>query len=236
MATEVPVTRNLSRVVVGLSIICAGILFTLDNVGVVHADTYLAYWPVVLVVIGFVQLAQSRTWGAYAWAMVLIFGGAWILGENLGIVSMSIWTLSPLLLVLLGASIIWRGCCPTTATAPHGAPPQDGNSFIRGTAVVGGFERTSDSADFRGADLVSIMGGCKLDLRHAAIGASEAVIDVTAVMGGVELRVPEAWAVDAQVVPFIGGVTNHTHTVSGPTVQRLVVRGNVFMGGVEIKN
>jgi hypothetical protein len=35
---------------------------------------------------------------------------------------------------------------------------------------------------------------------------------------------------------MIGGVTNHARTPQTPSAQRLVIRGNVFMGGVEIKN
>jgi predicted membrane protein len=115
-------------------------------------------------------------------------------------------------------------------------PATDGIGFIRGTAVMGGFDRTSDASDFRGGDVVVIMGGCKLDLRHAAITANEAVIDVLAIMGGVEIRIPENWTVDAKVLPLMGGVTNQTRVAGASPSQRLVVRGTVFMGGVEIKN
>jgi predicted membrane protein len=233
MPDDVIVRRNLSRVVIGLSIIAAGILFTLDNLRIAQAETYLSYWPLVIVLIGVVQIVQGRTWGGYFWGLMLIVAGAWLLGENLGIVSVSIWTLSPLLLVLLGASIIWRGCCPPVLA--RGSMP-DGAAFIRGTAVLGGFDRTSDATDFRGGDIVVVMGGCKLDLRRATIAANEAVIDVLAIMGGVEIRIPETWTVDAKVLPLMGGVTNQTHVAGSGTAQRLVVRGTVFMGGVELKN
>ncbi len=233
MAAEEHVGRNVSRVVIGSAIAVAGLLFTLDNLHIVEAEHYLAYWPVFLVLIGVAQLVQSRTWGGYIWGLVLMFAGFWVLGENLGIVSMDIWTLSPLLLVLLGVSIIWRGF------GPSGSPraTADGTSFIRGTAVMGGFERASESADFRGADLVSVMGGCKLDLRRAAIAGEEATIDVLAVMGGMEILIPENWSVDAHVLPLMGGVGDRTRRrATTPATQRLVVRGTVFMGGVDIKN
>ena len=233
MPDDVLARRNVSRVVVGFAIIAAGILFTLDNLRIVEADTYLSYWPLAVVAIGLAHIVQGRTWGGYLWGLLLVIGGLWLLGENLGVLSVSIWTLSPLLLVLLGASIIWRGCCPPVLAR---GPATDGIGFIRGTAVMGGFDRTSDASDFRGGDVVVIMGGCKLDLRHAAITANEAVIDVLAIMGGVEIRIPENWTVDAKVLPLMGGVANQTRVAGGSPAQRLVVRGTVFMGAVEIKN
>jgi predicted membrane protein len=234
MPTEARVERNVSRVVIGFAIVLAGILFTLDNLHIVEAEHYVSYWPVFLVLIGVAQLVQSRTWSGYIWGLVLMFAGFWVLGENLGIVSVDIWTLSPLLLVLLGVSIIWRGFGPSVA--PRGAAI-DGTSFIRGTAVMGAFDRKSEAADFRGADLVAIMGGCKLDLRQATIAGEEVAIDVLAVMGGIELLVPDTWWVDSRVLPLMGGVGDRTRR--GPTTpasQRLIVRGTVFMGGVDIKN
>ncbi len=233
MADDVLVPRNLSRLVIGLAIIAAGILFTFDNLGLVRAERYLAYWPLIIVFVGVMQVIQGRTWGAYLWGLVLIIGGSWLTAENVGILSVSIWTLSPLLLVLFGVSIIWRGWLPPAG--PRGAS-SDARAFIKGTAVMGGFERASDSANFRGADLVAVMGGCKLDLRKAAIADGEAVIDVLAIMGGMEILIPPDWVVDAQVLPLMGGVTDKTQAAAGVPVKRLVVRGTAFMGGVDIKN
>lgn len=232
MPDNARVYRNFSGLVVGLAIAAAGILFTLDNMRVIYAEDYFSYWPLILIVIGVVHFGQSGTWGGRVWGTVLIIGGAWLLAENLGWVSMSVWTLSPLLLVLLGITIIWRAM----HTPAMAGPPTDSSSFIKGTAVMGGFERTSETADFRGGDLMAVMAGCKLDLRRATISGNEAVIDVLAIMGGMELRVPENWKVEPHVLPIFGGVADHTRSQGSGPLQRLVVRGTVFMGGVEIKN
>ena len=47
------------------------------------------------------------------------------------------------------------------------------------------------------------MGGCEIDLRQAAIDG-EAVIDVFAIWGGIEIRVPEDWTVVGRVTPAHG--------------------------------
>ena len=242
MPDDIRLVPNLPRVMFGLAVILAGVLFTLDNLRIVQAESYLSYWPIVLIFIGLAQLAQSSTWGGRVWGGVLAFAGGWILCENLGYVSVSVWTLSPLLLVILGITIIWRGCCAPASSAPTAAggarpvSPGGDKSFIKGTVVMGAFESSSDAADFRGGDLMMIMAGAKIDLRHASIAGNEATIDMFVIMGGVELRIPENWIVDSRVLPMIGGVTNHAHAAGAAATQRLVLRGNVFMGGVEIKN
>ena len=102
-------------------------------------------------------------------------------------------------------------------------------------AVLAGVNRGNTSKTFRGGDLTAVFGGCQIDLRQAAI-ESEAVIDVFAMWGGIEIKVPENWSVSGRVTPILGGYEDKTRRVPDGTNQRLLVRGLVIMGGVEIKN
>jgi len=52
--------------------------------------------------------------------------------------------------------------------------------------------------------------------------------------GGIEIIVPPDWAVSNQAVAFMGGVDDSTSGTQDSRY-RLVVRGFVVMGGVEIK-
>jgi predicted membrane protein len=79
------------------------------------------------------------------------------------------------------------------------------------------------------------MGGCEIDLRNAQING-EAAIDVFAMWGGIEIRVPENWTVIGRVTPLMGGFEDHTRAPQAASAHRLIVRGMVIMGGVEIKN
>jgi hypothetical protein len=155
-------------------------------------------------------------------------------------------------LVLIGANLVrraccppqWRACCPppsrqadpTGGPVPGGGSTSTGDSFVRAVAVMAGLERASASADFRGADLVAIMGGCELDLRHATIAGDEATVDVFAFMGGIEIYIPRNWTVEAKVLPLMGGLGDETKPATTEPTRRLVVRGLALMGGVDIKN
>jgi cell wall-active antibiotic response 4TMS protein YvqF len=111
----------------------------------------------------------------------------------------------------------------------------DTNSTMTAMAILGGVSRGNNSRAFRGADLLAIMGGCEIDLRKAAING-EAVVDVFAMWGGIEIRVPEDWTVVSQVFPLMGGVDDKTRPPQNATAHRLVLRGFAIMGGIEIKN
>ena len=82
------------------------------------------------------------------------------------------------------------------------------------------------------------MGGCEIDLRQASIApGTEAVIDVFAFWGGIEIKVPEDWTVITRVVAVDGRRRGQdARAAAGAPHKRLVVRGFVVMGGVAIKN
>jgi len=107
-------------------------------------------------------------------------------------------------------------------------------SNFSSTAVLSGIERRNSSSAFRGADAAAFMGGVNLDLRDATMEGDEARIEVSAIMGGIEIRIPRTWTVINHVSPILGGVEDHTRSADGN--KRLVIEGTVFMGGLEIEN
>jgi hypothetical protein len=102
------------------------------------------------------------------------------------------------------------------------------------TAILSGVTRKVSSSTFRHGEAEAFLGGVNLDLRDAMIEGDEARLDVIAIMGGVEIRVPQTWTVDSRVVPVLGGVENRTRSMN-PT-KRLVIEGTVLMGGLNIRN
>jgi predicted membrane protein len=102
------------------------------------------------------------------------------------------------------------------------------------TAFLSGVERTYRSSTFRSDEATAFMGGIDLDFRDAIIEGDEAKLDITAVMGGVNIRVPRTWTVVNRVVPILGGVKDRTNSINAN--KRLVIEGTVLMGGLDIKN
>ena len=102
------------------------------------------------------------------------------------------------------------------------------------TAILGGVERQNTSSAFRSAEASAFMGGIKLDFRDSTMEGNEARIEISAIMGGVDIRVPRTWTVVNRVTPVMGGVKDHTHSTDSD--KRLVIEGTVLMGGLDIRN
>jgi hypothetical protein len=136
------------------------------------------------------------------------------------------------LFVFLGGYLVWRGL--GGARRPRSV---DGNAHLSALAIMAGINRGSNSPAFQGADLTAVMGGCEIDLRQASIAAGEtAVIEVFALWGGIEIRVPEDWTVITRVTPLLGGVEDQTRPSKSADTKRLEVRGVAIMGGIVVKN
>jgi len=103
-------------------------------------------------------------------------------------------------------------------------------------AVMGGH---SPKGRIRLADttnVVAVMGGCELDLRNAEIDGDEVVINCLAIMGGIEIIVPEGISVDFSALPLLGG-TECKINADVPIIPgspRVIVRALAIMGGVEV--
>jgi predicted membrane protein len=220
------------QVLFGLIVIIAGVLFTLDNLGVVDAGQYLQYWPAGLVAIGLLKLWQAREGQGWVGGFFFVLLGGWMLLERVVAIRISLHDLWPLLFVFLGAYLVWKGL----GGVRYG-PVVDGQTRFSALAIMSGVVRRSNTQTFRGADLTAIMGGCEVDLRQASIApGTEAVIDVFAFWGGVDIKVPEDWVVITRAVPIMGGIEDKTQSPVTPAAKTLIIRGIVVMGGVAIKN
>jgi len=114
--------------------------------------------------------------------------------------------------------------------------PASSNSIISAMAILGNVERRNNSQDFRGGSATSVMGRCEIDLRAAAIsGTNEPILEVFAMWGGIEIRVPSDWTVVSHVDPIMGGYEDHTRPPKEES-KRFLIRGSVIMGGIEVTN
>ena len=226
-----PSIRLTPHLMFGLLIILVGVVFTLDNLDIADARRFVRYWPVGLIAIGLAKLWQvQHGYGSALGGVLFVISGGWMLLDNLNVIDVSFVDFWPVLLIAAGSIIVWQGI-----RGRRHPLPGPGDDTINAIAVLSGVNRGINSNAFRGGELTAFMGGCEIDLRQAAING-EAVIDVFAMWGGIEIRVPENWTVIGRVTPVMGGFDDTTRPPQGASAHKLVVRGVVLMGGVEVKN
>ena len=62
--------------------------------------------------------------------------------------------------------------------------------------IMGGKEFHSRAVHLKSATAITCLGGMALDLREAALDPSGANLELRTTMGGIEVRVPQSWAVE----------------------------------------
>lgn len=223
------------QMVAGLGVIAVGVLFLLDNLGIVEFDYALQLWPVIFILAGVLKFMQSTSSGGRATGGILTALGAVLLLKGLGFIYVTWRVLMPLLLIAAGLLVVFRSTRERQQTVGGMLDKDAGpDTFVRLTALLGGIERRVSTQDFRGGEITAIMGGCQLDLRQASI-QGEAVLNVFAMWGGIEIKVPDDWTVSLEGTPLLGGFSERTGAPRDSS-KRLIIRGVALMGGVEVRN
>jgi hypothetical protein len=249
-----------------VSLALLGVVLTLDNLGFVDAHAVFRYWPLIPMLVGaafVVQGREMREWVIGAGWMAV--GTAFLL-RNLDVFHFRLSDFLPLILVAVGVKVIFgrsRRQTPPPPGGPHwgwpgmpgvppvppppaefggppfgaptlGAPPPAGAETLRVFAMLSGADRRH-RGPLAHVEAAAVMGGCDIDLRDTVPTADPLVIQVFAMWGGIELRVPPGWLIQNESWPILGGIVDNTTPPAMPT-HRVILRGNAFMGGVEVKN
>jgi predicted membrane protein len=228
--------RSQHRVVFGALIILVGILALLDNMHLFDARQVIHFWPMVFVVFGVLRIYQARDAAGYVIGAILIAVGVMLTLKYMGVIAFRWRDWWPLFLIAAGLLVLFNGVSggragksmvPVETTATR-------ESEIDVGALLSGIHMANDTQDFRGGKVSAIAGGAEIDLRHASI-QSGATLSIFVLLGGIQIRVPNDWSVVSNCAPLMGGVDDKTLPPANPS-KRLVIHGNVIMGGVEIKN
>ena len=104
---------------------------------------------------------------------------------------------------------------------------------LASVAIMDGVEVASRANAFREGSIVTAMGGLRLDLTGATLSEYGGTLNVTTVMGGTEIVVPEGWSVEMVGNAFAGenAVDPSVATRGGPL---LVVHARSILGATEV--
>ena len=224
---------------IGGVIVALGLTLLLDNLGIVHFEDVWRFWPLILIVFGVSKVLEGRTPAGHVWGGIITLVGAVFLLNNLHIlifefdIANVIW---PLLIIGFGVTLLLKAVdrrryldgVPVTKEGDLGA-----------WAVFGSVKRKIESQDFKGGDALAIFGEVRIDLRKAGIAAEQAVIDVSALFGGVDIRVPESWSVVIKGAGIFGAFEDKTGPPRpDPNVKtpQLVITGFAVFGAAKVDN
>lgn len=123
---------------------------------------------------------------------------------------------------------------PEDAASRVGAPASSRRTAI---AIMAGVKRAGAWVMPKRLRAFAFWGGVVIDLREARYEAAEVVIQATAIMGGVQIIVPEDVHVDVAGIGIMGGFgENEARTIAKPNAPVLRVKGFAFWGGVVVQH
>src|SRR5262245_24138237 len=231
-------------VIAGFVLIALGVLFTLSSFDLIDAGSIGDYWPLFLIVPGFISFLWPRKSSDRFWGAVLLSIGTLFLLRNLGLLWFRFRHVWPVFLLAFGVYLIWKaleGRRPGVS-GPGGGPgsgvgtgAHDGTiaglhatSGMRGPGSPGPSPQSGAAVGGDRLDEFAIFGGGDRMIRSQSFRGG----NVTAIMGGfdIDLRDAQIEGEAARIEMFVmmGGVD-----LKVPENWNVVLDVTPFMGGAD---
>jgi len=110
------------------------------------------------------------------------------------------------------------------------------DDFIDSTSIFGDGKHYVVSQNFKGGDIVNIMGGSTVNLMRADL-KGPATLEVVQLFGGTTIIAPSHWVIQPEMASIFGGIEDkrfHTPTVPDRS-KVLYIKGTSIFGGITIK-
>lgn len=220
--------------ILGVSAIVIGGLFLLDNAGYIHVGNLWRLWPIILIILGINGMMRETSGcgrGSFVGSGITLIWGILLLGASFGYIGWAhMW---PWFLIGLGLLLIWE------TYRPKSSVPTVSAGALKPESVFSSIQKTITDQQYQSGTASAIFGSIELDFLQANMAGDTAVLEVNAVFGSIEVRVPMNWMIAIEAGAVFGSCENKTR---GPLpnspvpVKTLIIRGAAVFGSVEIKN
>ncbi|MFZ2054055.1 MAG: DUF5668 domain-containing protein [Candidatus Aminicenantales bacterium] len=221
------------RIFWGLILILLGVLFLFDRMGRLDfGDLISRWWPLILIAAGLWHLIANQFRDIIGGLFLIVIGAMFQLAK-LEILGRSAWHyIWPALIIILGLWVL------AGAFRRQAGPkiPTSKEDTLDAFAVFSGLERRIESQNFRGGKATALLGGIDLDFTQVRLAEGKASIELTAILGGIDVRVPRHIRVELDGSPVLGAIEDkHLYTPGSGGDQILYIRATAILGGIEIK-
>lgn len=223
------------KIVIGLALIAAGLLWILTILGVLTFDFSTEGWWTLFIIVPclFGLINDKDKVGpciGIGWGVLLLLAARDVISWNM------MWQIGLAVMIIgFGIKILFVKNCSCHGVCEQKTITRDGKVIRCIEASFGKQEISFAGEKFEGADVQASFGAVVLNLKGADM-ADEAFIDLNVGFGGVTIIVPEGLAVQIGASSSFGGVTDSRYSKVGTGTPLLVITGKVGFGGVEIKN
>ena len=227
--------KKASKIIFGLALIAAGILWILSIVGVLDCEFSTKGWWTLFIIVPclYALFTDNNKVGP---CIGICIGVLLLLATREIITWEMMWQIGLALIVIgFGIQLLFFKKFSCHGVYEEKIISRDGKDIRHIESSFGKQVLTFAGQKFEGVDVESSFGSLTLDLRDAII-EDGAFIDLEASFGGVTIIVPEGLAVKTAMSSGFGGVTDNRRTKVESGTPCLSIIGTVGFGGVEIKD
>lgn len=229
-----PLNKRNDNTIIGILIVLFGIFLFLRNTYIIENSflRLVTSFPVFMIAGGLILGSRSnfRLGGWVVLTGIGIFLFLQKLNLNVG------QFILPTLLVGIGIHLLVRNRNKEATEIRQKQYGGTNEDYVNVDSIFSGADRIVQTHNFRGGNVSSIFGGVKLDCKQASL-EEDAVLNLTVCCGGVELIVPANWIVINDATVILGGVEDKRRLVNMTGYEkRLILRGTVVCGGIDIKS
>lgn len=227
--------KNISSIIWGLVLVAVGVILGGNAMGWFNIDVFFdGWWTLFIIVpcaIGFVTKPGERIGHLIGLAV-----GVFLLLGCLDVLSFeTLWKLVfPIVVILVGLCMIFKNVFSTKFNEATKKLNEKINKDDEVGAVFGGQNVDMNGEEFKGRNISAVFGGVKFDLRKAKI-KEDAVINASAIFGGIDILVPDDVIIVTKSNSIFGGVSNKKSSKAKEGAPTIYVNGMAIFGGVEIK-
>ncbi len=238
------------KVWLGAILLIIGFIALLKNLGL-FIPGWILSWPMLLIGIGL--LIGYRHNFRHTASIILIFVGTLFLAIRVipGLEMHNfIW---PMLFIGIGLYLLfgrrkswnskewktteWDKRVDNENETPADVPPVAKEDYLDSVSIFGAVKKNVVSKNFKGGEIVTIMGGAEVNLSQSDF-SGPIVLEVVQVFGGTKIIIPPHWKVSSEMAAVFGGIEDKRMLPPDTTLSDkiLIIKGTSIFGGIEIRS
>ncbi len=226
--------KKISNIIWGIILIAVGVLLVLNILDVITFEIFFdGWWTLFIIIPCTVGLFTERDKMGNLIGLCI---GVGLLLACLNVVTFGmLWKLIlPIIIVIIGFKLIFGNNRRRESEKVKQRISETAGDRAEYCSTFSGQDINFDGQEFHGVRLTAVFGGIECDLTRAII-TDDAVIDITAIFGGVDVALPPNVNVKLTSNSVFGGVSLKDYKDFDPNLPTIYITGNCVFGGADIK-
>ena len=226
------VMKKLTRILGGILLVAAGIIWGLNIMGIADIDIFFdGWWTLFIIIPCFAGLFSK---GDKLGNLFCLLIGITLLLAAQNIIEYSlVWKLLlPALIVAIGIRWIFNGLFKKSRKNETNFDAVKGGK--NHVVIFSGSDVNYAGQVFEGADFTAIFGGIDVHLENAVID-HDVTINATAIFGGIDIFLPDNVKVEVSSASVFGGVENGRRNKAPDSSATVYINGSGIFGAIDIE-